>query len=194
MPDTPKRRAIAQRRRAPKPGKPGVPDLRERTLPEILRRLALGEGLAAICKADGMPDRETVRRWCAADPAVAERIMQAREDGFFERAEQAVKDAKAAKDPQLGRLAFDAERWYLGKLSNAFAERPPKIDNQTNVQVNVNADNPFGRLVQFMDRAAAVIAGGASSTKLVAGDSEARPDSPAGGLDDMAPDGGSGLG
>lgn len=168
--------------------------LRDRALPEILRRLAAGEGMAAICKTRGMPDRETVRRWCASDPAIAERVLQAREDGFFERAEQAVKDAKAAKDPQLGRLAFDAERWYLGKLSNAFAERPPKIDNQTNVQVNIDAGNPFGRLVEFMDRAAATIAGGASSTQLVAGDSEARPDSSAGGLDDVASAGGPRLG
>lgn len=42
---------------------------------------------------------------------------------MFVRAERAVEEAKAAKDAALGRLAFDAERWYVGKLSNAFADK-----------------------------------------------------------------------
>lgn len=148
-------------------------DMMTAAIPEILRRLGEGESLNAICKTDGIPDRETVRRWEGRDQELAERIYQAREAGFFDRAERAVEAAKAATDPQLGRLAFDAERWYLGKLSNAFAERPAKVDSQTNIQVNVDASNPFGRLAEFMDRAAATVASGAGSTYRVVDEGEA---------------------
>lgn len=167
---------------------------RHTPIAEILRRLEAGESMNAICKVAGLPSRETIRRWAEDDAELAAQIMEARETGFMERAEQAVADAKAAKDPQLGRLAFDAERWYLGKLSNAFAERPAKIDNQTNVQVNIDGGDPFGRLADFLDSAAGAISGRASSTQLVVGSGPPGPDSPAGGLDDVVDNGGPGLG
>jgi hypothetical protein len=37
-------------------------------------------------------------------------------------AEQALADAEIETDPAKGRLKFDARRWYLGKLSNAFSD------------------------------------------------------------------------
>ena len=168
-------------------------DLQPRTLPSIIERLERGESMNAICASPGMPDRKTVRRWCDGDRAVAEQIYEARETGFLDRAEQAVAAAKAATDPQLGRLAFDAERWFLGKLSIAFAERAPRIDSQTNVQVNVDGD-PFGRFADLMERASAHLASGAGSTHLVVEQSPPGPSSADGGLDDVAAAGGPGLG
>lgn len=165
--------ALPKKRRSDAGTVKPMSDTMRDAIPEILQRLGQGESLSAICKADGMPDRDTVRRWVDRDHALAEQVYQAREDGFMERAERAVAAAKSAIDPQLGRLAFDAERWFLGKLSIAFAERPPKIDSQTNVQVNIDAGSPFDRIAQLMDRTAHTIAGSASSTKLVAGDGEA---------------------
>ena len=172
---------------------PKADDLRSRTLPVILTRLARGESMNAICASPEMPDRKTVLRWCEADRALAEQIYQAREDGFLDRAEKAVAAAKSATDPQLGRLAFDAERWFLGKLSIAFAERPPRIDSQTNVQVNVDGD-PFGRFADLMERASAHLASGAGSTHLVVEQSPPGPGSADGRLDDVAAPGGPGLG
>lgn len=93
-------------------------DVRE----HILTELANGKSLSEICRADDMPDRATVQRWQNADEDFDAAVMRAREVGYHERAEQAVKDAKTAEDPAKGRLAFDAERWYLGKLSNAFSD------------------------------------------------------------------------
>jgi hypothetical protein len=90
---------------------------------ELLDRLSKGESMRAICSDHRMPSRETVRLWCESDPDLALAITRAREVGFETRAEKAVEDAKAALDPQRGRLAFDAERWYLGKLSKAFADK-----------------------------------------------------------------------
>ena len=89
----------------------------------ILKRLAEGESLAAICRDKGMPDRSTVQRWQNAEPDFDSEVMHAREDGYHLRADRAVLDAKTAEDASKGRLAFDAERWYLGKLSNAFADK-----------------------------------------------------------------------
>jgi hypothetical protein len=88
----------------------------------ILSRLADGESLSTICKSEGMPNRSTVQRWQADDAEFDAAVTRAREDGYHLRAEQAVLSAKTAEDASRGRLAFDAERWYLGKLSNAFSD------------------------------------------------------------------------
>lgn len=89
---------------------------------EILRRLTEGESLSAICRTVGMPSRETVRLWQNEDEEFALAVTHAREEGFITRADRAVEAAKDAEDASKGRLAFDAERWYLGKLSNAFSD------------------------------------------------------------------------
>lgn len=92
------------------------------TREDILARLADGESLSSICRSDGMPDRSTVQRWQKEDAAFNAAVTHAREAGFEKRADDAVSAAKSAEDAAKGRLAFDAERWYLGKLSNAFAD------------------------------------------------------------------------
>jgi hypothetical protein len=89
---------------------------------EILKRLIEGESLSLICRTSGMPDRRTVQRWQNEDEEFDAAVTRAREDGFEVRAAEAVSDAKRAEDAAKGRLAFDAERWYLGKLSNAFSD------------------------------------------------------------------------
>lgn len=88
----------------------------------ILARLAEGESLSAICRDKDMPSREAVRLWQNADEEFDLAVTRAREDGFERRAFDALIEAKTAEDPAKGRLAFDAERWYLGKLSNAFSD------------------------------------------------------------------------
>jgi hypothetical protein len=90
---------------------------------EILALLAEGESLSTICKMDKMPSWGTVHNWMNAEPEFAGQVTRAREIGYQARAEKAVIDAKAASDAALGRLALDAERWYLGKLSNAFSDK-----------------------------------------------------------------------
>lgn len=89
----------------------------------ILARLAEGESLSSICRDEAMPSWSTVYRWIDDDPEWAGQITRAREVGFAKRADDAIELAKKANDAALGRLAFDAERWYLGKLSNAFSDK-----------------------------------------------------------------------
>ena len=89
---------------------------------ELCERLAEGESLVAICRDERMPDRRTVQRWQDDDAEFDAAVTRARESGMFVRAEVAVERARTATDASLGRLAFDAERWYIGKLSNAFSD------------------------------------------------------------------------
>lgn len=44
----------------------------------VLRRLAAGESLRAICSHDGMPSAGTVCGWVRRDPAFAKRYAAAR--------------------------------------------------------------------------------------------------------------------
>jgi hypothetical protein len=88
----------------------------------ILAELEQGRSLLSICKDEGMPNRATVQRWQKDDEDFDAAVTRAREDGFHYLAEQARANAQTSTDPAKGRLAFDADRWYLGKLSNAFSD------------------------------------------------------------------------
>lgn len=90
---------------------------------ELLEQLRDGRSMREICADERMPSRETVRQWCEEDSDLGLAITRAREVGFYDRAERAVEQAKLATDAPLGRLAFDAERWFLGKISKAFADK-----------------------------------------------------------------------
>ena len=94
-------------------------DVRE----QILEKLEDGMSLLAICRAEGMPSARTVQRWQKEDEAFNVAVTHAREAGFLLRAERAVERAAMAEDPTKGRLELDAERWFLGKLSNAFSDK-----------------------------------------------------------------------
>lgn len=104
------------------PQKYADPTFKQAVEEAICERLAEGESIVSICKDGKMPGLRTVMTWQADDEDFAARIMRARETGYLIRGERAVETAKAANDPAKGRLAFDAERWYLGKLSNAFSD------------------------------------------------------------------------
>lgn len=90
---------------------------------EVVAALADGQSLNAICKREGMVSARTVYNWIEADRSFASQVTRAREVGYILRAERAVEAAKIADDAAKGRLAFDAERWMLGKLSVALSDK-----------------------------------------------------------------------
>ena len=98
-------------------------DFAEDVIEELLTALSEGKSMREICADKRMPDRATITRWSKGDDELAASIVRAREVGYHARAEQAVEAAKSATDAGLGRLAFDAERWHLSKLSRAFADK-----------------------------------------------------------------------
>lgn len=95
----------------------------EDVIAELLAVLAEGKSMREICSDKRMPNRETISRWAKGSDDLAAKIVRAREVGYHARAERAVEEARNAKDAALGRLAFDAERWHLSKLSRAFADK-----------------------------------------------------------------------
>jgi hypothetical protein len=163
---------------------------REAIIEELIERLAEGKGLATICRDPRMPNRRTVLRWTRDSADLAERINDARETGYHFLAEKALSDVQTCTDPIKARLIFDAHRWYLGKLSQAFAEKPVAIG----AFVNVDAGDAFAAITGALDRAAAGIASRGTSTRAVVIESEARPSDAGGELADLAGAGGAGLG
>ncbi len=86
----------------------------------ICQRLAEGESLRSVRRADGMPDKSTVMRWLHAHAEFREMYRIAREVGTDALADETLADATEpmrAEDVQAARLAFDARRWFLGKIS-----------------------------------------------------------------------------
>jgi hypothetical protein len=89
----------------------------------ICQKLAEGLSLRAICRLgaeenDTFPSEAAVRQWVIDDrEGFAAQYTRSREIGLDCRADALIEDAKMAKDAALGRLAFDADRWYLSKLA-----------------------------------------------------------------------------
>jgi hypothetical protein len=102
----------------------------------ILKRLADGESLRAICRTDGMPDRSTVYGWVLDDyEGFASQYARAREmqahslaDDQVEIADDGSNDWMQRNDPdnpgwqangehlQRSRLRFDARKWAASKI------------------------------------------------------------------------------
>lgn len=83
---------------------------------EMLDRMGKGETLTSIGADPRMPSIASMMRWEDKQDELGARITQARARGYTLRAEAAVMRAQTAKDAALGRLDFDAERWFLGKM------------------------------------------------------------------------------
>lgn len=163
---------------------------KDHIIEELLQRLSEGESLRTICADPRMPSRQSVHTWSRQDDDLAARILDAREVGYYNLAERAVEDARTCDDPIKGRLAFDAVRWQLGKLSRVFADKPIALG----VQVNVGADDAFAAVSGALESAAAAIASRGDSTFHVDTAGAARPANPTRQLADLASDGGEGLG
>lgn len=95
---------------------------------EMLKRMRDGETLTSISSDPRMPSIDTMNRWEGEQDELGAAITRARDLGYQVRAETAVMNAQAAEDPQKGRLAFDAERWFLGKM------RPKVFGDATTVK------------------------------------------------------------
>jgi hypothetical protein len=142
----------------------------------ILAELAKGRSLSTICRAPGMPARETVWRWTKGNDELAARVLEARECGFHAYAEETLELVQKCRDPHKARVLLDSRRWYLGKLSLAFAEKPVVIG----AVLNVDAGDAFAAVAGALDRAAAGISRGGTSTFVLADESSSGSDSTAG--------------
>lgn len=97
-------------------GKRGI-TFKDDMIEEMLSRMRTGETLTSIAADVRMPSIDTMNRWEEdQDSDLGAAITRARAQGYTVRAEKAVTTAQTADDPAKGRLAFDAERWFLGKM------------------------------------------------------------------------------
>lgn len=87
------------------------------TIDKVIELLAQGLAVIDIEEMDGMPSRCTIADWEAKGDANSARITRARAIGVDARVEAAVRRALAAPDAAIGRLQFDAERWYASKVN-----------------------------------------------------------------------------
>lgn len=107
----------------------------------ILAELEKGRSLVSICNDEGMVSTRSVYNWIEDDEDFASQVLRAREVGYQARADKAIEEAKKSTDAALGRLAFDAERWYLGKLSNAFSDdKARKLVHSGNIGIGTALD------------------------------------------------------
>jgi len=84
----------------------------------ILKGVSEGLSLRKVCEPDDMPSEASVRQWVIDDKeGFSAHYTRARDIGLDCRADALVEAAKEAKDASLGRLSFDADRWYLSKLA-----------------------------------------------------------------------------
>jgi hypothetical protein len=95
---------------------------REQLVPQICERLAKGEPLAVICRDIGV-GRRTVYQWRDADPAIADLMQDARDDGYdalaaecLDIADDNTEDWKVVKRGRDEQLEIDKEAVLRSKL------------------------------------------------------------------------------
>lgn len=103
-----------------KPKKPtGRPSIRdEAVVAEILKRIAGGETLSAICREEGKPDRTVFYDWLNDDAELSQRFARAREVGFDAIADETLTIVDDRdEDPASRRVRSDTRLKLLAKWS-----------------------------------------------------------------------------
>ena len=124
-----------------------LPDRFDEKADRALQLMRSGASVREACRAVGI-DKETLRRNVDEDTYKA-----AREEGFIAQADE-VHDLEQALlrgevDPQAARVAIDARKWRLGKMSRFLADKP-QAAMQLNIQNNVGTIDPTEALKQIM--------------------------------------------
>lgn len=134
---------------------PPSPKWADDQIEEMLKRMREGETLTSISSDPRMPSMQTMANWEAEqDTELGLGITRARDLGYLVRAETAVERAQRAADAGLGRLAFDADRWFLGKMR-------PKVFGEATTLKHADADGdkiPLDDTSKFTRLAAMVTA------------------------------------
>jgi len=85
----------------------------------IIDRISLDEGLAEICRSEGMPTETTVYRWLQTDDEFREDYVRARENQGHTVADKMgdlrKKVLSGEVPPDVARVAADLMKWEAGK-------------------------------------------------------------------------------
>lgn len=84
----------------------------------ILDRLEQGESLLSICRTEGMPPENTVRRWVTEDrEGFSAKYARSRDIGLDHQADRIIEIADTEEDPARARVMIDARKWHLSKMA-----------------------------------------------------------------------------
>lgn len=167
---------VAKRKSKRKGGRPTT--YSEALANRIVRKLADGQGLNAICKSATMPAESTVRSWVVDDEGgFAAKYARGRDIGLDVRAERLGQLAGSAQGKdgagvQAVRLMVDTEKWFLSKLAPKRYGDRLNLDVEAKVEVqNLTDEQLMGRIDGYIDKAiaAAVAALQASPAEANAG-------------------------
>lgn len=102
----------------------------------ICDRLAEGESLRSICKADDMPTKGVVFRWLANNQAFSDQYAKAREsqaDALFDEIIDIADNGE--EDARRSALRIDARKWVAGKLRpKVYSDKGQTVTTEVNVQ------------------------------------------------------------
>ena len=104
--------------------KPNKASTRE-LLPEVFRRLELGESLRGVCRTEGFPTDSAFLQIIEKDEELSKRYARAREIRHLLIAEEVLEISDDRRDdPNSRRVRVDSRKWYLSKLGGAvFSDR-----------------------------------------------------------------------
>ena len=121
----------------------------------ICDRIAGGASLRAICEGEGMPNRETVRRWLRDNDEFRRWHALAREWQAEFYADQIIEiaDGVAANRGaiQRARLRIDARKWIASKLAPKRYGHRPEIDGGLTVKRAIGGDSGLGHALSGLD-------------------------------------------
>jgi hypothetical protein len=116
----------------------------------ICRRIAQGEGVAAICKDDDMPCAVTVYAWLRRRPDFAEMYARAREMQAHHKFDLAWEIARSAKpgNVEVARLQIGVIRWQAARLApHKYGERLDELERpQVEVRIRKWGENGWADL------------------------------------------------
>jgi hypothetical protein len=116
----------------------------------ICQRIAHGEGIAAICRDDGMPGAVTVYAWLRRWPEFAEMYARAREIQAHHKFDLAWEIARAAKsgNVEVARLQIGVIRWQAARLApHKYGERLEELERpQVEVRIRKWGENDWADL------------------------------------------------
>lgn len=134
----------------PEPEREGRQVHSEETRQEVLRRLAEGESLRAICASEGMPSKSTVLLWADEDAEFRTKYAQARArqiegliDGFADLEEQVL---SGEVKPDAAKVVLWSRQWRAEKLK-------PKVYGQK-VETTHELGESVSKVVREIIRAA----------------------------------------
>lgn len=128
---------------------------------EICSRLAIGDSMRTVCRADDMPNRATVFKWLALHPefndqygiakesageCVAEEMFDIADDANNDWMEKLDKDEQSigwqlnGEHIQRSKLRVDIRKWYLSKI------KPKKYGDK--IALGNDPDNPLTTLIK----------------------------------------------